>query len=134
MTVQAHLHRAAGSLTSLHNGRHSWTADVAAALGGGDLAPDPHELLNSALAACTVLTLELYIRRKQLPVNALTVSVDHTELKDSDGQPLVRLQRQLHIDGTLSEAERQRLLEIAARCPIHRLLEGRVEVHTEVAA
>jgi putative redox protein len=134
MHVQAHLHRAAGSLTSLSNGRHAWSADIAEPLGGSDLAPDPHELLDSALAACTLLTLELYIRRKQLAVTHLAVQVEHVEGKSADGKPLYQLQRKLSVEGELSDAERQRLLEIAARCPIHRLLEGEVRIATEVLA
>lgn len=132
MHVQAHLHRASGSLTSLSNGRHAWSADIDKTLGGGDLAPDPHELLDSALAACTLLTLELYIRRKQLAVTQLAVQVEHVEGKGEDGKPLYQLQRKLSVEGELSDAERQRLLEIAARCPIHRILEGEVRIATEL--
>ncbi len=134
MKIEARLHRDAGSLTTLSNGRHSWSADIDKPLGGADLAPDPHELLDSALAACTLLTLELYIRRKQLAVRSLRVEVEHVEGKGEDGRPLYQLQRRLHIDGELAEPERQRLLEIAGRCPIHRLLEGEVKIHTEYAA
>lgn len=130
MPIEAHLHRAAGTLTTLANGRHAWSADVAKALGGGDQAPEPHELLDSALAACTLLTLELYIRRKQLAVTHLRVDVTHEESKTADGRTQYRLQRQLQVQGELAEAERQRLLEIANRCPIHRLLEGEIEIHT----
>lgn len=132
MHVQAQIHRASGSLTSLSNGRHAWSADIDKTLGGTDLAPDPHELLDSALAACTLLTLELYIRRKQLAVSQLAVQVEHVEGKGEDGQPLYQLQRKLRIEGELSDAERQRLLEIAGRCPIHRILEGEVRIATEL--
>ena len=133
MHVQAHLHRAAGSLTTLSNGRQAWSADIAKTLGGGDLAPDPHELLDSALAACTLLTLELYIRRKQLAVTHLAVQIEHTESKSEDGKPLYQLQRRLTVEGELGDADRQRLLEIAGKCPIHRLLEGEVRIATEWA-
>ena len=66
MTIDAHLHRRlaaadqpASALTLLTNGRHAWAADVDRTLGGTDAAPSPHDLLDSALAACTTLTLEL---------------------------------------------------------------------------
>jgi len=131
MNVQAHLHRAAGSLTTLSNGRQAWSADIDRTLGGGDLAPDPHELLDGALAACTLLTLELYIRRKQLAVTHLSVQIEHVETKGEDGTPLYQLQRKLTVEGGLSDVERQRLLEIAGRCPIHRILEGEVRIATE---
>lgn len=134
MSIQAHLHRAAGTLTTLSNGRQAWVADIADSLGGTDLGPDPHELLDSALAACTLLTLELYIRRKQLAVTHLAVQIEHVEGKGEDGKPLYQLQRKLSVEGELADAERQRLLEIAGRCPIHRILEGEVRIHTEYQA
>ncbi|MBZ8142386.1 hypothetical protein CLD22_21100 [Rubrivivax gelatinosus] len=133
MSIEARLHRAHGALTTLHNGRHAWTADLPQALGSDDLAPDPHDLLDSALAACTVLTLELYIRRKQLPVTGLRVSVEHLEEK-IEGQVHYQLQRRLFIEGDIAPADRQRLLEIAGKCPIHRVLEGEVAIHTELGS
>ncbi len=133
MTIEARLHRAHGTLTALSNGRHAWSADVGKTLGGGDAAPDPHDLLDSALAACTALTLELYIRRKQLAVTNLKVFIEHVEEKNEAGLPRYRLERRLQVEGELSDAERQRLVEIAGKCPIHKILEGEVVVHTELA-
>ena len=133
MTIEAKLHRAHGALTTLSNGRHVWNADVDKTLGSGDLAPDPHDLLDSALAACTALTLELYIRRRQMPVSGLRVTVDHVEEKNEQGQASYRMHRCLFIEGNLTDAERQRLLEIAGKCPIHRILEGAVNIHSELA-
>jgi putative redox protein len=132
MRIEARLNRAHGSLTALNNGRHAWSADVGKTLGGGDLAPDPHDLLDSALAACTVLTLELYIRRKGMAVTDLQVFIERVEDKNEAGQPLYRLERRLKVEGALTNDERQRLLEIAGKCPIHRILEGETRVHTEL--
>lgn len=129
MTIEARLHRAAGALTTLSNGRHVWNADVDKALGSEDRAPGPHDLLDSALAACTTLTLELYIRRKQLPVTGLRVLVDHVEDKAGDGRVRYQLQRQIFVEGDVAEADRQRLLDVANKCPIHKLLSG--EIHIE---
>lgn len=132
MTIEARLHRDAGALTTLSNGRHVWSADVSRELGSGDRAPDPHDLLDSALAACTTLTLELYIRRRQLAVTSLRVTVERTEGKAADGRTLYTLQRQVFIDGALTDDERNKLLEIAGKCPIHRLLEGEIHVYTQL--
>lgn len=130
MSINAKLHRADGSLTTLSNGRHVWQADIAKDIGGSDAAPDPHDLLDSALAACTALTLELYIRRKQLPVTAIEVQIEHQE---SPGR--YELKRQIRVEGEgLAETDRQRLLEIAKRCPIHRLLEGEILIESELLA
>lgn len=133
MTIHAHLDRSAGSLTTLSDGRHQWLADMAVAIGGGDAGPDPHDLLDSALAACTALTLELYIRRKQLAVSALRVGIEHVEDKGEDGRNRYRLRRRLHIEGALGEEERQRLLEIAQRCPVHRTLTGEIQIESSLA-
>ncbi|HEY1393812.1 MAG TPA: OsmC family protein [Methylibium sp.] len=137
MTIQAQLVRNQpapfGSLAQLSDGRHAWLADVPTDLGGGDLGADPHDLLDSALAGCTLLTLELYIRRKQLAVSALRVQIEHEETKAADGRVRYQLRRQLHIEGELSAEERQRLLEIANKCPIHRVLTGEISVGTSLA-
>ena len=132
MTIEARLHRANGALTTLSNGRHVWNADVDKTLGSDDRAPDPHDLLDSALAACTALTLELYIRRRQLAVTDLRVEISHVEGKTAEGVTTYELQRRVFIDGPLAESDRQRLLEIAAKCPIHKLLEGEIHIQTEL--
>ena len=133
MTIEATLHRAHGALTTLSNGRHAWLSDVNKTLGSGDQAPDPHDLLDSALAACTALTLELYIRRRQLPVTDLQVRVERTESRGEDGRVNYKLERTVGIEGDVSDADRAKLLEIAGKCPIHRILEGDIEVLTALA-
>ena len=133
MTITATLHRADGALTTLSNGRHVWNADVGKTLGSDDRAPDPHDLLDSALAACTTLTLELYIRRRQMAVTGLRVTVTHDEDKDAQGRVHYRMQRQVAIDGDISEEDRARLLDIAGKCPIHRLLQGEIVIDTALA-
>jgi putative redox protein len=133
MTTEARLHRDHGSLTTLTNGRHAWSADVGKTLGGLDAAPDPHDLLDSALAACTALTLELYIRRKNLAVTDLKVSIAHAESKATDGRVRYDLKRVIEVQGDIGPEDRQRLLEIAGKCPIHRILEGEVHVQSELA-
>ena len=133
MPIQARLHRAHGALTSLSNGRHAWSADVDKTLGSDDLAPDPHDLLDSALAACTSLTLELYIRRRKLAVTGLRVEIRHTESKTEDGKLRYALQRNLHIEGDITPEDRAKLLEIANKCPVHRVLTGEISVATALA-
>ena len=133
MTIESRLHRAHGALTTLTNGRHAWAADVDKVAGSTDSAPSPHDLLDSALAACTALTLELYIRRRQLPVTDLRVTVDHVETKGADGRVHYALTRSVHIDGPLSDEDRARLRDIANKCPIHRVLEGEIAVATTLA-
>jgi putative redox protein len=134
MTIEAKLHRANGALTTLSNGRHVWNADVDKTLGSDDLAPDPHDLLDSALAACTTLTLELYIRRRQMPVTDLRVTVDRVEGKNEQGQVRYQMQRRIFIEGDVAQTDRERLLEIANKCPVHRLLSGEILIQSELAS
>jgi len=133
MTIEARLHRANGALTTLSNGRHVWNADIDKTLGSNDRAPDPHDLLDSALAACTTLTLELYIRRRQMPVTGLRVTIDHVEDKNEQGQVRYQMMRHIYIEGDVSDVDRQKLLEIANKCPIHRLLSGDISIQSALA-
>jgi len=110
-------------------GRNAFTADVSAALGGDDLGPDPHDLLDASLGACTALTVLMVARRKQMPVDDVQVSVTHVE---ADG--LYTLTRQIKFVGDLTAEQREYLLGIANKCPIHKAMHGRFEVVTVLAA
>lgn len=110
-------------------GRNAFTADVLEAQGGDDLGPDPHDLLDAALGACTALTTLMVARRKQMPVDDVQVTITHTE---ADG--LYRLNRQIKFIGNLTTEQSDYLLGIANKCPIHKALQGRFEVITVLAA
>jgi len=115
---------AAGAVAvQLAIGRHVLLADTSLENGGDDLGPDPHELLDAALASCTALTFTLYARRKGMKPASIEVEIDHDE---SDG--VYRMRREVRLAGELSAEERTRLLEIANRCPVHRTLSGRFEI------
>lgn len=134
MTIEAHVHRANGALTTLSDGRRSWIADLEQEAGGNETAPSPHDLLDSALAACTALTLEVYLRRKGWPVTDVHVSIDHQETKGEDGTVHYQLRRNIRIEGDIPQEDRQRLLEIANRCPLHRILTGQIEIESSLQA
>lgn len=133
MTIEARLQRSSGALTTLSNGRHVWNSDVGKALGSGDLAPDPHDLLDSALAACTALTLELYLRRQGWPATEVRVGIQHVESRAEGGKTRYELKRSIVVTGDLTEDQRSRLLEIANRCPVHRILEGEISISSELS-
>jgi len=136
MTIEGQLIRGQAApfaaVATLSDGKHVWNADLLAASGGAESAPDPHALLDSALAACTLLTLEVYLKRKQLTVRSLRVSVEHEETSTPEGVHY-RLKRQLHIDGDIGDEDRAKLLAIAQKCPIHRVLTGDIEIETALA-
>lgn len=111
----------------IEDGNVSWTSDIGPEGGGSGGFPDPHQLLDSALGACTVLTLQLYAKRKAIPLEAIRVIISHQE------EPgLYQLQRNIHLEGHLTEAQRADLLRVANKCPIHKVLSGQIVLTTEV--
>jgi uncharacterized OsmC-like protein/alpha/beta superfamily hydrolase len=124
--------------TLIKAGKHFITADEPEDAGGDDFGPTPYQLLTSALAACTAMTLRMYANRKGFDVSEIKVHVNHNKRHRDDAeksnQPDARLdhfQRFVEVEGVLSEEQYNRLLEIAGKCPVHKTLEGNVEITTE---
>lgn len=111
----------------LSDGLHHWLSDLAQE-DTANIGPGPHELLLSALGACTAITLALYARRKQLYLQRIEVNLGISQEDPAAG--LTRIERQITLEGNLDQAQRERLLQVANACPIHRLLTGSVEVHS----
>jgi putative redox protein len=108
-------------------------ADEPASVGGGGAGPTPYELLSAALAACTSMTLRLYTARKPWAVPAFRVEVEHALIPGSP--PRDRFTRRILFDGPLDDTLRERLLEIAEKCPVHRTLSnGGAEILTSAEA
>lgn len=101
--------------------------DEPVALGGLGSGPNPYDLLSAALAACTVMTIRLYVDRKHWPVDHVAVRVGHQRKTYSARD---RFDRELMIEGVLDDAQRARLLEIANGCPVHLTLSRGADVHT----
>jgi putative redox protein len=104
---------------------HAWLADEPPANGGDDLGPDPVELLLSALGACTTITLRMYAERKQWPLEYISIDLIHQRLSGEGADPAARediIHLNLRFEGNLDATQRARLIEIAARCPVHRIL------------
>ena len=106
-------------------------ADEPVELGGLDLGPTPHELVSAGLAACTSQTLRLYAKRKGWPLGPVEVAVEHS--RDIGQSPPDLFTRTITLRGVLDDEQRQHLLEIAERCPIHLMLTQGSRVTTGLA-
>ena len=129
-----------GFLTDIRVGDHSVIADEPIAAGGTNLGPSPYDLLSAALGACTAMTLRMYADRKQWPLEAVTVRLDHQKIHAEDCKDcrtkegkLDRIRRDLEIEGPLDDPQRKRLAEIADRCPVHRTLTSEIVIETSTA-
>ena len=128
-----------GFVQKIEAGRHALSADEPEAVGGTDSGPTPYDLLLSALGPCTSMTVSLYARRKQWPLEAVTVKLRHSKVHAADcedcetkGGMLDRIERDIELQGDLDEAQRARLLEIASKCPVHRTLGSEIDIQTRL--
>jgi uncharacterized OsmC-like protein/pimeloyl-ACP methyl ester carboxylesterase len=118
-------------------GHHRLIADEPASVGGRDSGPNPYDLLTAALGACTAMTLRLYAEHKSLPLDRVTVKLRHAKVHAADcadceakDAKIDRIDRAIMLEGTLDEAQRSRLMEIADKCPVHRTLTSRTDIRT----
>ena len=112
--------------------QHEFAVDEPAGNGGEDLGMTPHDVYDSALGACKALTMLWYAQRKQIPVDDIRVTVERDDSEERRG--IYRLRVTLNITGALSDAQRQELLNVAGKCPVHKLMtQATTEVVTELA-
>jgi len=102
--------------------RHVFTADEPESLGGYDTGPDPLELLLSSLAACTVMTIRMYVNRRRIDVGKITVTVEHEWVRDETGKTRDIFRRLVHVDPRPTSDVLNTLLEVAERCPVHKAI------------
>jgi putative redox protein len=130
---------AAGFSQSIRAGLHELASDEPLDQGGAGTGPSPYELLAAALGACTSMTLGMYARRKQWPLDDVQVRLRHSRIYaedcadcDTKEGMLDRIDRDIELTGNLTPEQRARLLEIADQCPVHRTLTRGMQIHTRL--
>jgi uncharacterized OsmC-like protein/alpha/beta superfamily hydrolase len=128
-----------GYTTEIRAGRHGLIADEPESVGGNDFGPSPYQLLSASLTACTVMTLQMYARRKKWDLQSVIVHIDHKkdyvqdcEKTDDPKSRIDHFTRVLELEGELDEKQKARLLEIADKCPVHKTLHSDVVVQTRL--
>jgi putative redox protein len=130
---------AAGLAQHITAGGHPLKSDEPLNVGGTDTGPGPYDLLLAALGSCTSMTLALYAKRKQWPLEDVTVRLKHSRIHAADCADcdtkegmLDRIEREIVLSGPLTEEQRTRLLEIANKCPVHRTLTSEIRIESRL--
>jgi uncharacterized OsmC-like protein len=128
---------AAGFAQHIMAGSHRMQSDEPVSAGGTNTGPSPYDLFLAALGACTSMTVGMYARRKGWPLEDVTVHLRHSrvhaadcaECETNEGM-LDRIEREIHFAGPLTAEQREKLLEIAEKCPVHRTLKAQIDIKT----
>jgi putative redox protein len=126
-------------VTEIQVNNHSLVADEPVAAGGTNLGPTPYDYLVAALGACTSMTLRMYADRKGWPLESTSIRLKHQKIHAIDCQDcelkegvLDKIEREIELDGPLDHEQRQRLIKIADRCPVHRTLRSEIIIDTHL--
>lgn len=129
-----------GFTTQLKSGRHYFIADEPEKFGGNDYGPDPYDFLSAALASCTSMTIQMYVRLKKWPLKNVETHINHNkehledcENCDRNTSKIDVFERQIVLEGNLDEEQQKKVLEIADKCPVHKTLSNKITIHTKLA-
>jgi putative redox protein len=127
-------------LQQIVTGKHHLRADEPESYGGKDAAPGPYEYLLIALGVCTSMTIGLYARRKEMPLDNITVSLRHLRIHAKDCEEcetkqgmLDRIDLEIELTGTLTAEQHATLMAIAHKCPVHRTLKSEIDIRLQAA-
>ena len=137
--VTASLDGDAKFTTNLKLGDHFFIADEPTDFGGNNYGPSPYEFLSAGLAACTVMTIQMYANRKQWKVENVTCTINYSKDHaidckkcEEDSAKIDTFTREIKLKGKLSEEQKKKLLEIADKCPVHKTLHSKTQVITKL--
>jgi len=128
---------AAGFAQKVEIGSHHLDADEPVSVGGTDTGASPYDLLLAALGTCTSMTIGLYARKRRWPLENITVPLRHSKIHAADCDNcetkegrIDRVERDIHLSGSLTKEQRSKLMEIADRCPVHQTLTSEINIKT----
>ena len=128
-----------GFVQEITAGAHRLRSDEPVSAGGTDTGATPYDLLLAALGSCTSMTVAMYARRKQWPLERVAVHLRHSRVHAADcaacesGEAkLTVIDREIEFEGPLDDSQRARLLDIANRCPVHLTLTSRIDIRTKL--
>jgi putative redox protein len=118
-------------------GRHSLQGDESVDVGGSDAGASPHELLLAALGTCASITVRMYAERKQWPLDGVRVELSYAQTHSSatgSGRNAEEIEMDISFWGYLSDEQRERLLQVAGKCPVHRILTSSIPIREKLAS
>jgi uncharacterized OsmC-like protein len=131
---------ASGFLQQAAAGRYTFNVDEPLSVGGADTAPDPYGYLLAALGACTSMTVGWYARQKKIPLENVTVSLRHSRIHARDcadcltkAGMLDRIDLDVQLTGAITPEQHAKLMEVAAKCPVHRTLKSEIDIRLQAA-
>lgn len=127
--IVAHLNLQDGFITQISNGNNSLLADEPKSAGGEDLGLSPYELVQAGLGACTNMTLKLYAERKQWPLKEVYTHLSFSR-QTIDEKKVDLITKKIELEGDLTDEQKQRLVEIAAKCPVNKTLMAGIHIET----
>ena len=135
------VHLAGGFYTEVSANGHNLVADEPESFGGTDKGPDPYGYLLGALGSCTAMTLRMYADRNDWPLDSVTVRLKHGKIYADDcnncetaSGKVDRIEREIEVEGDLTSEQREKLLEIADKCPVHRTLTSETVIEDRAPA
>src|SRR6266566_879339 len=127
----------AGFAQKIQIGSHQFEADEPVSFGGTDCGASPYDLLLAALGSCSSMTIGLYARKRHWPLENVTVSLRHSKIHAIDCEEcetkegrIDRIERDIHLTGSLADEQRAKLMEIANKCPVHQTLTSEINIKT----